>query len=348
MNVMLAQNRYPRAGDVAILCEGDVAGFEVDLIEKWIATRAPQVLADVWACGTQESIFGMADAIGRSRPLVVVEDRDYRTQEQAKADCEKKQKDRLKRAVEVGVWRTWARNEIENYLIEPAVVVPVVAGYFRISDPQLVRERLESVVVCLRVDQAAQFALNQFRYSIPSKSRYIGGLPRKTARPYWSAEQGTMVAPEMALVRAALEKELKKKAELHIRDSTEIDFGKFVCQFESKCNEWSHVTCSSPIWLVDWAGKDIVVSLCRWLAAEFGIFGFPDHHQRQVDWDALAGEKNPDGSPTGSDQEIERRMIHDLQPALVESFLEQLPNMGGDVQQEWESLVDAIQQATIT
>ena len=92
MNALSVQNRYPRAGNVAVLCEGDVAGFEVDLIEKWMAVRAPEVLADVWACGTQESIYGVADAIGRSRPLVVVEDRDYRTPEQASADCEEKEK----------------------------------------------------------------------------------------------------------------------------------------------------------------------------------------------------------------------------------------------------------------
>ena len=179
MNPVAAENRYPRTGDVAVLCEGDVAGFEVDLIEKWIADRVPHIMVDVWACGTQDSIFGVADAIGRSLPLVVVEDRDYRTTEQANRDCERKRKDRLKRTVAISEWRAWQRNEIENYLIEPEVVVPVLTRYFQIDDPAVVRVRLSSVVDCLRVDQAAQFALHQFQYSIPSKSRYIGGLPRK-------------------------------------------------------------------------------------------------------------------------------------------------------------------------
>jgi len=336
------RDSYPIAGDVAVLCEGDILGFEVNLIEK-LAIDGP--LVNVWPCGTQDSIYGLADAIGRARPLIVIEDRDYRTQEQAKADCKRKQKERLDRGVQVRDWRTWIRNEIENYLIEPSVVVPVFAEYFHISDPELVRSRLESVVKCLRVDQAAQFALNQFWYSLPPKRRYIGGLPKKKARPCWNAEQKALAEPDVTQVRTALEKELTEKAERYRSDGKTIDSGEFVRHFEAKCSEWKGVTCSSPIWLVDWAGKDILLSLCRWLAGEFGIFSVSDHQQRLVDWDALAGAKNPDGSK--KDEEIERQIIHELRPKLENAFLEQLPSMGGDVQKEWDALMDTIRQAAI-
>ncbi len=242
MTLSAVENRYPRAGNVAVLCEGDVAGFEVDLIEKWTADTVPNVMVDVWACGTQDSIFGVADSIGRSRPLIVVEDRDYRTPVQASSDCERKRKDRVKRAVAVSKWQAWGRNEIENYLIEPAVIVPVLADYFQINDEGVVRARLSSVVDCLRVDQAAQFALHQFQHSIPSKSRYVGGLPKKMARPCWDTVATKIVSPERAIVKTALETVLKQKAELYARDGECMNYKQFLDQFESKCDEWNDVT----------------------------------------------------------------------------------------------------------
>ncbi len=83
--------RYTRAGDVAILCEGDVAGYEAAMLSTWTDVslgRGP--LVDVWACGTSSALFGLSDAIGRARPLFVIEDRDYRTPSEAAEDCKKK------------------------------------------------------------------------------------------------------------------------------------------------------------------------------------------------------------------------------------------------------------------
>ena len=151
-----------------------------------------------------------------------------------------------------------------------------------------------------------------------------------------------MIAPERAIVKTALENELRQKAELHTRDGESVNYREFVGQFESKCDEWSDVTSSSPIWLVDWAGKDILVSLCRWLAAEFGIITSPDCRRTRVDWNSLAGEKNPDGSLRRSDQEIERLMLHELQPKLVNTFLEHLPSTDSDAQREWLSLANVV------
>ena len=204
----------------------------------------------------------------------------------------RKRKDRLERTVGVQTWQTWVRNEIENYLIEPEVIVPVIAEYFQTNDQLFVQNRLESVVACLRVDQAAQFALYQFwqgfRHSTPLKSRYIGGLPKRTARPCWSADKREMIAPETAIVKNALEKVLTEKADLHHRDSKLIDCGKFLDQFDQKCREWNTVTVASRDWRIEWAGKDILLCLSRWLAAEVGIRIPPSLAQTRVDWDALA------------------------------------------------------------
>ena len=219
--------------------------------------------------------------------------------------------------------------------------------YFAINAEDVVRERLSSIVDCMRVDQAAQFALYQFQYSIPSKSRYVGGLPKKTARPRWDATTTKIVAPDRAIVKTELEKLLKQKGERHLRDG-DVKYRTFVDQFESKCDEWSHVTSSSPTWLVEWAGKDVLISLCRWLAAEFGIATSADRPRTRVDWGLLAEEKNADGSPGMKDQETERFIIHELQPKLVNKFLESLETTVSDAQREWRSLASAIAEAAST
>src|SRR5260370_38574248 len=86
-------SRYPRQGKFAILCEGDIAGYETDLLERWFALQAAHVFVDVWPCGTKTAIFGIADALGRAIPFFVIEDRDYRTIDQAQKDCQAELKD---------------------------------------------------------------------------------------------------------------------------------------------------------------------------------------------------------------------------------------------------------------
>src|SRR6266542_2246892 len=91
---------YPRAGDVAILCEGDVIGYEVAMLKKWAdAKLRNSPFVDIWACGTAIAIYGQSDAIGRSRPLLAVEDRDFRNREEAARECNASKKDRTARDI---------------------------------------------------------------------------------------------------------------------------------------------------------------------------------------------------------------------------------------------------------
>ena len=99
-------------------------------------------LIDVWPCGTKTAIYGFADAIGRAIPLVVIEDRDFRTVESAEKNCRKNLKDRQARAVSIRSWRAWKRSEIENYLIEPSVILPVLAEMFS-TDEDVVESALQ-------------------------------------------------------------------------------------------------------------------------------------------------------------------------------------------------------------
>src|SRR5947199_269843 len=125
------QDTYPRAGNIALLCEGDLIGYEASILRKWADLRlGTRPLVDLWPCGTCVALFGVSDAIGRSRPLMVIEDRDYRTTLEASQDCKELKKRRAEREVRVIDWRAWRRNEIENYLIQPEVLFPVMADAF--------------------------------------------------------------------------------------------------------------------------------------------------------------------------------------------------------------------------
>jgi hypothetical protein len=126
---------YPRPGQVALLCEGDVIGYEATLFQKWTgAELGNDPLVDIWCCGTSSSMLGISDAIGRSRPIFAIEDRDFRTMDEVRDDCARYRKDRENRAVKIISWSAWNRSEIENYLLEPGVLLPVFRTAFGCSD----------------------------------------------------------------------------------------------------------------------------------------------------------------------------------------------------------------------
>jgi hypothetical protein len=117
---------YPRPGQVALLCEGDVIGYEATLFQKWTgAELGNDPLVDIWCCGTSSSMFGISDAIGRSRPIFVIEDRDFRTIDEARDDCAQHRKDRESRAVKIISWEQdrWVRAHLLEILRGKASVV---------------------------------------------------------------------------------------------------------------------------------------------------------------------------------------------------------------------------------
>ncbi len=130
---------YPRAGQIALLCEGDLVGYEATLFQKWTDQElgtAP--LVDIWPCGTATSMHGISDAIGRVRPVLAIEDRDFRSANESRDDCARKKKDREGRDIRVIAWSTWNRCEIENYLLEPDVLLPVFRDAFGCDDRDII------------------------------------------------------------------------------------------------------------------------------------------------------------------------------------------------------------------
>ncbi|MEO7804375.1 MAG: hypothetical protein ABIS18_08495 [Actinomycetota bacterium] len=323
------RNRYPLSGEVAVLCEGDLVGYEAALLERWIA-QEPTFSVDVWPCGTKTALYGVSDAIGRSRPIVVIEDRDFRTTEEADRDCNAKAQDRAKREVAVKTWMAWNRNEIENYLIEPEVLTPVLAEYFSIST-DLAYDRLGALIPILRGDQAAQWALYNFRSNLSTVT--LGGLPRSTHRPAWSDTTKTFLSPALAAVESQLQiLEQEATSAATPRDSPAPSL---VELFRAKNSEWASVSASDSVWKTEWCGKDLLVTIEHQFSGEFGWASQP------VRWDQL---KRAEAGKLGREIEWE------LQPALVASFLSWLASdQGGLVSKDWVQLRDVIRgAATVT
>jgi hypothetical protein len=327
------RNRYPLQGDVAVICEGDLVGYEVDLLEKWSASL--DCLVDVWPCGTKTAIFGFSDAIGRSVPILVIEDRDYRQSDIAENECRGKCKDRRGRQVRVSMWQTWNRHEIENYLLEPSISLPVVAEAFQVSEDDA-RDRLSLVISSLATDQAAQWTIHQVRALLPQEG-IVGGLPRKTSRPLWNPKECKVEAADVDVVA-------EKLAELTQTVVSKIETARggispegVVEAFRAKRDEWGSVSLADPDWRIDWAGKEILQTLCRWLAGEFGWKSAGEETRERVDWLALMDERR--------DGVKDREIAIALQPRLVDSLLSHLTARNDDIVREWTELREAIKEA---
>jgi hypothetical protein len=327
-------NRYPGQGRVAVLCEGDLAGYEADLIARLTAQYG---YVDVMPCGTKTAIFGMCDAIGRSIPVVALEDRDYRNCEDARADCNRSMRDRQARGVQVRVWRAWQRNEIENYLVEPSIVIPTLAAAFGVED-QAVEDRLTRVVKGLGVDQAAQWTISAFQTTLPEASDFRPGLPHKTARPQWTTGEQAMVVPPIEVVRVQLRCRFEEVAKAFGRKASALGIDDLLSQFEDKNKQWSGLAITEDPWRIDWSGKEVLTSLCRWLASDFGWPADGISERKAVDWEVLSSERR--------DGVVDREIASVLQPYLVQSFCEAFGRgLPEAIHDEWMEIIKAIVQA---
>jgi len=327
---------YPRNGMCAILCEGDISGYEVELLERWTSSVD---LVDVWACGTKEAIYGVSDAIGRAVPVFVIEDRDYRDMSAAEKECRYKKKTREDRDIRVGFWRTWERHEIENYLLEPRVVLSTMAAAFQVGE-SAVEERLGRILHGSVVDEAAQLALSQCRSGLPDRQTAVGGLNRKDARPVWDDSIKRFVAPDASSVAQALTEVMNHAHQRFQGEDRLPRTDELLELFHTKCKEWEFMAVASPVWKIEWAGKEVLQRLRRALSGEFGWPVRPGSAVREpVRWNELAGQ-NLDGE---KDREIERF----LQKHLVKAFLDFLnAEEDTEARREWDEILDLLRPGT--
>lgn len=338
MSRIVAQSDlYPRSGNVAVLCEGDIAAYDASILRQWADRQfGTDPLVDVWPCGTGESLFGVSDAIGRTRPLVVIEDRDFRSEEDVTKYCKSKEKDRQKRAVQILQWRCWRRNEIENYLLEEPVLLPVMQNWFQCTEDQ-VRDAVSETLTSHTVFQAAEYALYHTRRSW-SKSDPSGPLRHDLRhRPQWGKSSKSPAAPRFEDVRKSLEDNLEKWREKFSQDSQSREpfSGKACLQdFTDKFNEWSGMAYGDDGWRINWSGKEVLQGLCRRLSARHDWLSDGGSHREHVDWGSLSRSKQG-----AMDREIE----HAMQRDLVNAFLAHIGGLTeGPLFDEWEELKVAV------
>lgn len=324
---------YPRSGNVAILCEGDVAAYDASILRQWADRQfGTQPLVDVWPCGTGESLFGVSDAIGRTRPLVVIEDRDFRPEEAVPKYCRGKEKDRRKRAVQILQWRCWRRNEIENYLLEEPVLLPVMREWFACTEDQ-VRDAVSETLTSLTVFQAAEYALYHIRRSWGNSAPSSTLRQDLGHRPQWDDSPNSPAAPRFEDVRKSLEDNLVKWSEKLSKDSQlrEPFAGKACLQdFTNKCQEWSDMAYGDDAWRINWSGKELLQGLCRRLSVRHGWPGDGGSDRIPPDWGALTRLQQG---------EMDRKIEHAMQRDLVNAFLTHLRGLTeGPLFDEWEEL----------
>ncbi|MGA2905360.1 MAG: hypothetical protein ABSD98_16155, partial [Candidatus Korobacteraceae bacterium] len=256
---------YPRPGKVALLCEGDVIGYEATLFQKWTgAELGNEPLVDIWPCGTCTSILGISDAIGRSRPIFAIEDRDFRSPDESRQDCEKVRKDRERRGVQILAWCTWNRCEIENYLLEPDVLLPVFRAAFNCSDDDIVRA-LNEILPALALFQAGQYATARARRTWASTDPGSALLFGIRSRPEW--KENGIASPDYEAFRTGLEKNGRNWIEQV--QATQYDV---IGDFDAKFKPWKDCQWSNDFWRNDWAGKEIL----HWLRIVMtNRFGWP-------------------------------------------------------------------------
>lgn len=316
---------YPRAGQVALLCEGDVIGYEATLFQKWTGTElGNEPLVDIWCCGTSSSILGMSDAIGRSRPIFAIEDRDFRTVDEARDDCARIRKDREARAIKVISWSTWNRCEIENYLLESDVLLPVFRTAFGCGGDDIIRA-LNEILPALALFQASQYAMARARRTWSStdpKSALLSGL---RSRPEWR-DKG-IVPPDGDAFRAGLEK--NRDAWRKQIQAIQCDV---VADFDAKLSAWKTCQWQDDFWRRDWAGKEIL----HWLRiAMTNGFGWPDAEcgaRRTLDW-TMSREKRE-----AQDRPIEAA----LRPRMIDQFLSVLPTLAAEIREEFAQMKTVI------
>jgi len=315
---------YPRPGQIALLCEGDLIGYEATLFQKWTgAELGTAPLVDIWPCGTSTSILGISDAIGRSRPIFVIEDRDFRSADESREDCTRNQKDRERRDVQIIAWSTWNRSEVENYLLEPDVLLPVFREAFACGDDDII-SALDDILPSLALFQASQYAMSRARRLWLSTDPAVALFSGLSSRPQWNDSTRGIVPPDDGAFRAGLEQ--NGNAWREQMNTIQCDV---VGDFDAKFKLWKGCRWEDHFWRTDWAGKEIL----HWLRIAMTCrFGWPI--------DAESAKRQTLNWTMGRDKrEAQDRPIEAaLRPRMIDQFLAKIPTLPKEIRDEFDGI----------
>lgn len=332
-NAPLYPNSKPVDGDVLVLCEGDAVGYEPHLLKLWadgadLAGRFVKVLP----CGTGDGLYGMADAVGRTVPIIVIEDRDFRTYDEARGECDKKLKNREGRSVAMRGWCTWRRAEIENYFVDDTVLPQVFSAAFD-CEPDAVRDAICAALRTLAVEQALEYALYRAR------KNWLTTDANRALRV--SAIDWTLLLARPAVeVRASLDDRLKKwQKSLHDGAAWKDPMAgeQLLDDFDAKYAEWCNVQYDNDAWRQNWACKEVLKFVRMKLsAAKEGWWSHPSARNAPIVWSGLSTKERDDH---------DRRLERQLQPDLVQAVGKRLDfDATFDLRNELEQLAEIIRR----
>lgn len=333
-NIPLFPNAKPFDGDVLILCEGDAVGYEAELLKAWAdATDLDGRFVKVMSCGTAEALYGVADGIGRTIPIIVIEDRDFRTVDEARKECQKYLNNREGRGIAMRGWFAWQRAEIENYFTDDSLICSVFADVFK-CETESVRDAVRSALDLLAVSQALEYALYRARKSWTSTD------PNRALRVesmLWN-DSGRTSLPVMQ-VRDKLKSRLEKwQKSLHDGTTWEDPMAgeQLLADFDKKCIDWKGLSYEEIMWRRDWGCKEVVkhvrMTLSQAKPGWWSLRGSPDS---PVDWKSMKDDKARDCH----DRHLERI----IQPTLVKAVLLKLASdLPFDLRTELDNLANII------
>lgn len=328
---------YRGSARVALLCEGDVIGYDVQLLSKWCrSARGGRLHVDVWPCGTGDGIRALADSYGREVYIVGLEDRDFRTPKEAESDCEETFKElEERRGIAIRAWKSWKRNEIENYFLDDEVIVPVMCERFGCKEGD-VHSSIEGALAALIPFQALHAAVYRtrraWRETDPAISTSSSPSLFVSAKPKWTADG--LISAEPKSVRDDLSKVSERwrtcftNGELNAKLAPKA----IVNLFEEYIATWAGMSRNQVAWRLDWMGKEVLKLIRQQLAAKASVLKVIA--EQPVVWHKLKRAES---------DVLDRKLERELQGHLVKACLDRVSS-GADeaVRAEFDSIVDIL------
>lgn len=317
-NYPLFSQHYPGAERFALLCEGDLAGYEAAILGRWRSSLPHERQFDIWPCGTSEGLISMADAIGRSVRIAIIEDRDSRTPDVAQQDCRSRQRDRESRGIAMRIWTTWDRNEIENFFLDDAILIPAMSSAFACSDDDVTRALSESLVLC-EPFQALQLTISKYWANwkqIAPKVLSVGG------RFGWN-QNGPVSVDAQQLVDLLKSGWVRWTSQLGSMDTDCKSGATIAGEFEANLRH-ARTEREAASWRDTWCGKELLRGVRELLSSQFAAPKIATPAERkQIPWHAC---KN-NSERAALDRAIEREIQPQLVGALWRNFedLEEAP-----------------------